>query len=51
MATKNKMSSEAWEKHKEEGKKTRAMMFDKVPKNKVGRTQRRKMERAEKKGS
>ena len=44
MATKNKMSSEAWKKIKE-GDKPRALVFAAVPKNRIGRAERRKMEK------
>lgn len=45
MATKNKMSSEAWAKVKESRKEVRPMEFAEIPKNRIGRKQRRKMER------
>lgn len=45
MATKNKMSSEAWKKIKEESKVHRPLVFTTVPKNRIGRAQRRKMEK------
>ena len=45
VATKNKMSSEAWKNYKEEGKSLRPLVFTTVPKNRIGRAQRRKMEK------
>ena len=45
MATKNKMSSEAWKNYKEEGNAPRPLEFETVPKNRIGRAQRRKMEK------